>query len=312
LIVDVLALLNETNWRNSAQLEELLQEAFAAFYPDAGDPGFRPDAVDFFSTLKSYMEICAGFAGGFKDAPDLYRKLKFAIAHLLVQRLRDCDARLRTPHAYLDRVVQRGNVVITSNWDFAIERYAQLHSVPIRYSGTRKNELVVLKLHGSIDWTLGQHMKSHPDEDYSILGEQLFGHHYRQALPAPGVDREDVVFRIHALEHWNQAWSRLSSRTEEPYMITMARGKAGDLGPVEQVWRDAYGAVGRAKSLEIVGYSMPDDDTEIRTLLRSGVERGDGPDEIVVRNPSPDVHDRVRRYLERGSARSDYLPVNAA
>ena len=69
-------------------------------------------------------------------------------------------------------------------------------------------------------------------------------------------------------------------------MITMARGKAGDLGPLRDVWRDAYGAVSRAQRLEIVGYSMPPDDIEIRTLLRAGVLRGrDDLDELWFATP---------------------------
>jgi hypothetical protein len=91
-------------------------------------------------------------------------------------------------------------------------------------------------------------------------------------------------------------------------MVTMARGKTGDLGPLRGVWRDAYGAISRAMRLEIVGYSMPPDDIEIRTLLRAGVQRGDDLDEVVVRNPAPEVHVRVRQYLDR-SVQSDYRGV---
>jgi hypothetical protein len=93
-------------------------------------------------------------------------------------------------------------------------------------------------------------------------------------------------------------------------MVTMARGKAGGLGPLRDVWRDAYGAMSRARRLEVVGYSMPPDDIEIRTLLRPGVQRGDPLDEIVVRNPAPDVHIRVRQFLDRDLV-SEYRGITA-
>jgi hypothetical protein len=35
-----------------------------------------------------------------------------------------------------------------------------------------------------------------------------------------------------------------------------------------------------------------------------------GPGQIVVRNPAPDIHVRVRRFLRRAVS-SDYLPVDA-
>ena len=91
-------------------------------------------------------------------------------------------------------------------------------------------------------------------------------------------------------------------------MVTMATGKYDDLGPLREVWRDAYRALSRARSVEIVGYSMPADDVEIRTILRTGIQRGAKPPSIVVRNPAPDVHYRVRAYLQR-AARSDYMPI---
>ncbi len=45
-------------------------------------------------------------------------------------------------------------------------------------------------------------------------------------------------------------------------------------------------------------------------MLRAAVRRGEGPEEIVVRNPAPDVHARFRRFLRR-EVQSNYLPVDA-
>jgi hypothetical protein len=144
-----------------------------------------------------------------------------------------------------------------------------------------------------------------------MLNEQAFGpNNYKPTLPSSKTERNACVIRTRALEDWGQAWSRISSRTEEPYVVTMARGKSGELGPLLDIWREAYEALSRAKRLEIVGYSLPDDDIEIRTLLRAAVRRGSGPSKIVVRNPAPDVHVRVRRFLRR-AVESDYLPVDA-
>jgi hypothetical protein len=93
-------------------------------------------------------------------------------------------------------------------------------------------------------------------------------------------------------------------------MVTMVTGKSDDLGPLREIWRDAYRALSRASTLEIVGYSMPGDDVEIRTILRTGIQRGPQNPRVVVKNPAPDVHHRVRAYLLR-TAKSDYLPIAA-
>lgn len=94
LLDGVLELAREKKrWGTSEKLPARLETAFTFFYPDAVHAGFRPDVVDFFSALRTYVDIGTGFAGGFKDAPDLYRSLKFAIAHLLIEisRCSACD-----------------------------------------------------------------------------------------------------------------------------------------------------------------------------------------------------------------------------
>jgi len=290
-------------------LAQRLDKAFRFFYPDAVNAGYRPDVVDFFSALRTYLDVGAGLPGGFADAPHLYRSLKSAIAHLLILKLRTCDKTLKASHAYLERIVQPGNFIITSNWDLLIERYAQLHGVPLRHSGSGgPEELVLLKLHGSIDWCLGRHMTRSGLGNYAMLNERLFGARpYRFALPSKAA-RRDVAIRIRASEKWSSALSMVRSRASVPHMATMAHGKTGELGPLRPLWRDAYGAISRAAQLEIVGYSMPPDDIEIRTLLRAGVERGDDLKKVTVRNPTPDVHDRIRRYLDR-NVTSDYRGV---
>jgi hypothetical protein len=183
LITDVKRELDWESWRHSAGLGDDLIAAFEAFYPDGGDTGFTPDAVDFFSVLHSYVEVCAGFPGSLPETADFFRRLKFGIANLLIKRLKEADPHLEAGSDYLDEVVQPGNIVVTSNWDFGIEHYARLHGVPVRWRGrgTRTGELVVLKLHGAIDWTLGSEARigRFGALEFSPLSEQAFGPGYR-------------------------------------------------------------------------------------------------------------------------------------
>jgi hypothetical protein len=57
-----------------------------------------------------------------------------------------------------------------------MEKYADLHGVPVRLSGTGDDdELVVLKLHGSLGWCLGRHMRrAGTTYNYARLTERLF------------------------------------------------------------------------------------------------------------------------------------------
>lgn len=312
LITGVLELAKrKTTWGITASLPQRLEEAFRFFYPDAELPGFQPNVVDFFSTLRTFIDIGTQFPGtGLEDPAGLFRLLRLAIAHLLVDETRGIDAQRLLQHEYIQDMVQAGNIIITSNWDPLIERFAQLADVPLRLSGEElQSGVLLLKLHGSVDWTLREHGKrAFTTDNYASLRERLFhpGRPYRLAVPK----RPDDIIRVRALESWTQAWRLIKSSTSEPHIVTMVRGKAGDLGPLEAVWRDAYAALSRAASLEIVGYSMPTDDTEIRTLLRAGIRRGGQNPEVSVRNPSPEVHDRVRSLLGRDAGGS-YLPINS-
>jgi hypothetical protein len=294
-------------WSQTERLPNRIDAAAKFFYPDAENKGYRPDVVDFFSALRTYIDVGSGLSGGFKDAPELFRALKFAIAQLLLDATRDIDARLEAGHPFLNQIVRPGNVVVTSNWDLVLERYAALHDVPTRLTGYDPSEFVILKLHGSIDWcTAGRRARRYTDSSYAALTEQLFATSPRR-LRVP--QARDTVIRIRALEDWARVWSTISSRANDLHMVTMARGKSGDLGPLQAVWRDAYGALSRARRLEIVGYSLPDDDIEIRTLLRASILRGSGPTTFITRNPAPDVHERVWRFLSR-DARPDYQGIS--
>src|SRR6476620_6549513 len=55
-------------WGQTEQLPTRIASAFAYFYPDAENQGYRPDVVDFFSALRTYIDVGSGLSGGFLDA----------------------------------------------------------------------------------------------------------------------------------------------------------------------------------------------------------------------------------------------------
>jgi hypothetical protein len=303
---------NAGAWLKEDGLPDQLAAAFDFFYPDAHHEGFQPDVVNFFSTLRTYLDIGAGLAGtGLKNAPEMYRLLKRGTACLLVDRLRNVGSQRLRDHEYLDEMVQPGHIIITSNWDLLVETFCRAKGLPLRRASINRKfdegEVTLLKLHGSIDWCqVSAREAGYGDEEFAALRELQFASPYRMALPTD----QDSIVRIREAP-LNQAWQKIKSRSAEPYLVTMATGKSDDLGPLRDVWRDAYRALSWARHIEVVGYSMPPDDVEIRTLLRTGIRRGNSTPTVHVVNPAPDVHVRVRTYLLR-TARSSYLPVPPA
>jgi len=93
-------------------------------------------------------------------------------------------------------------------------------------------------------------------------------------------------------------------------MATMARSKGAPITVLENVWDDAYWALSRASRLDVVGYSFPEEDLELRTLLRAssrqaGHARLDRALRLTICNPSPDAHERARGFLG-SQIRSDF------
>lgn len=290
-----------------APTPESLRDAFAALYPDGRKKEFLPETVDFFSVLQAYIDIGApGLAGvRLKDANELRRDLKMAIVRLLIERHREAEAGSRlTGNAYLDKVVRAGSVVITTNWDLMIERYAAEKGIHVRRSGDPgESYLLLLKLHGSIDWTTWGTARHREDQDdFALLRE------FRMRLTPNGTTEDNEIVRVRAIENWSRSWQKLASRLTEPFLVTMYHGKGNELTSLSTIWGDAYNALSRAKEVNIVGYSLPADDLEIRTLLRAGLTRGQQKVKVVVKNPSPDVHGRVRQHIEV-NAESDYASV---
>jgi hypothetical protein len=286
-------------------LDQKLKDAYRFFYPEEATT-FVPDVVDFFSVLRAYEHVAGigesgqpKFAGGFKHT-GLLTELRLIVVRLLCDRLRQTQIPA-TGWPNVERMLKPGNVIITSDWDLCVEWYAFSRGIRLRLGGSPDDRtLVLIKLHGSLDWTESRFRKGSADGDYSVLHElQNTSRPYRIQL------RGAKMLRVHAVENLSKSWQFIKARTSRPHMIMMSQGKTVDMGPIKSTWDDAYAALCGAKEVRIVGYSMPLDDVEIRTLLRAGVSRGGRPAKVVVQNPEPGVHVRVRTYVSR-SAESDY------
>jgi hypothetical protein len=288
-------------------IEGRLRDAYRYFYPEEAE-AFVPSVVDFFSVLRAYEDVSGTaeggaprFRGGFRH-PGLLTELRLVVVRLLSERLRQIQIP-SSGWANVDAMLAPGNVVVTSNWDLFVEWYASVRGIRLRLGGEPSDRtLTLIKLHGSVDWTEWRFRKaSRPArKDYAVLREL-------QNSGGRGIQIRtgEPMLRIRAVENMSRAWQFIKARTSRPHMIMMSQGKTVDMSPIQSMWDDAYVAVCAADELQIVGYSLPDDDVEIRTLLRAGVSRGTTEPRVVVRNPEPGVHVRVRTYIAR-AAESDY------
>ncbi|MCA9847826.1 MAG: SIR2 family protein [Dehalococcoidia bacterium] len=286
-----------------------LLASYEHFYPidSTQSAGFQPAVVDYFSLLQSHIAVTipgdsSPLPGPPLENPEgLLRDLKWHITECLVAGVRSLDLSDTIPS--LEKLFDPGNVIITTNWDFLLEAYAIEQGHRFRYQRHQEhdNHATILKLHGSVDWTLSNSRKR-TDEDSRYAG---LGHLVGSGAYAFG---DQNVLRIRALEEPGRAWQRIKAGTTEPLLITMAPGKASELAPVRKLWNDAYWALSSARRIHFIGYSLPPDDIEIRALVLAGIQRGSKKVRAVsVQDPSPEVHNRFRSYI-RTDINDIYVP----
>jgi hypothetical protein len=214
-------------------LDRRLREAYAYFYPEEA-ASFVPDVVDFFSVLRAYEDVSGSgdggkprFPGGFQH-PGLLTELRLAVVRLLCDRVRQIEVP-DDGWPVLEEMLTPGNVVITSNWDLFVEKYASCRGIRLRLGGDLNDStLTLIKLHGSVDWTEQRFRKSKSRRDYSVLRE------LQNSNPPYTINavKPDEMLRIHAVENMSKSWQFIKARTRRPHMIMMAQGKTVDMEPI--------------------------------------------------------------------------------
>ncbi len=305
--------------RTQAAWARELASVIRILYPSGDAAGYLPSVADFFTALEVIALVHEGRPRLAIYPTPLLRNLRREVALGLLSETASATSDIDDwPHTGWMRHQRRPNVVITSNWDCLVE-FAALHADlrvylnwPRDRRGFRKrqlatDEVVILKLHGSVDWGFAgeRSVIARPvDQHYSSLGDPV-GERSRFGRGAHAVDSP---IRFRTLERTGPAALQLGFDT--PLMATMAVGKHAQIDALSSVWDDAYWALARANRISAIGYSFPSDDLEIRTLLRTTTrargQAGMAQDlSFLVCNPSPEAHDRARGFL--GSrVRSDF------
>lgn len=301
-----------TRWRRQ------LSEALKVLYPAGDSQGFRPTASDFFTALEVVAAVHADRARLPLDAPSLLADLRTEIA----RGLHGAIAKLtleNTLHGSWFASDDHPQVVITSNWDSLVEQAAASAGREVRYLWPvdaarrrrytlRRGTVVILKLHGSIDWGTDarRNVSATPIKRYYADLRTPIG---ASTKFRRGNKRSDLVLRFKSIEGVKDR-DGMAVGFDPPLMATMAVGKYDHIGALHDVWDDAYWCLSRASALDIIGYSFPADDLELRTLLRVTTRQAGKAGlakalDLGVSNPAPEAHERARGFLG-GPIRSEY------
>lgn len=144
--------------------------------------------------------------------------------------------------------IEKGDVVITYNWDTLIERALLSQHKNINFLKRDPDSIAILKLHGSLSWVEipeGTSLK-HPESVKSLQDRVVYTPDYTYynvwdtlnlppLIVPPGLSRRSIV---------NQLF--------------------------KNVWGEAFQSLANCDSLTFIGYSIPKDDIQARSLLSIG------------------------------------------
>jgi SIR2-like domain len=171
------------------------------------------------------------------------------------------------------------NTILSFNYDLTIEEALRKHGISFNYgfssSSVQRNDsghdekspLLLLKLHGSINW----------------------GVHYEKILDpktTPGSGEEHVIGMVDLgkLDLYSD-FGALSQASQEPLLIPPTWRKVA-FGALSKVWEKAVEALVTATRIIVVGYSMPVIDQHFKYLLAAGLQRNISLRDIIIANPA--------------------------
>ncbi len=136
--------------------------------------------------------------------------------------------------------------------------------------------------------------------------------HWNPSSPAPKPETVHL-YKLHGSLHfqWESEKSSRVTLKQRPYtkqngtprfrIIPPESNKAYDKGLFAGLWKGAATAIGRAKQIVVIGYSLPPTDMHATALFRTSIKEK-SLESLVVVNPDREARRRTRSVLQRGLA----------
>jgi hypothetical protein len=190
-----------------------------------------------------------------------------------------------------------GDFVISFNWDGLLE--AALHAVGNAYTYDRSDEnaITISKLHGSVNWHLGEPRRL--DDQPPVLRWQKldFG---------SGMMERSLYHTPDLLE--SRCWDRFRPLGEvDPYLVLPGYGKAFDVSANAPLWYKPEFIFAFTHDVYIIGLSLAHDDFFVRSFFLANLPyiedyTGVPGRKIFIINPAPAVHTDYEFVLRKGHA----------
>lgn len=283
-------------WGRASMLNDDL-DAYMEYRKDCDGISLTRETINFEEFL-GYLDIehYLGLRGKdtwSRDGNEGQVVVKTLIGETLTQRMPATD---KIPELYLEfaRRLKPGDHVLTFNYDILLERaldaigkayrlFPNRFKSVSRYSGivdSSKEEVVILKLHGSIDWfdkkryiDLEQSYKEQgePDPPSHIVFNSKERWHLSKLVDGPRYDNDPLsdMYRVGEIE---ELYKRHLMFLATPWMLAPSTNKIVYASPLSDFWNGLGASGGYNLGMAIIGYSLPFHDIYARQTLYSLVK----------------------------------------
>jgi len=272
---DVFTLLDQTiinkaychsySWHQLDNIRDTLRRSILLIFHDALE-NFKKTENDFYKCLAAYW-IKARIAAGRRGDP-------YSIISL------DWDALVEdSVYWCIDNAKCRKKVDIDFCCYSSPLDNSSPHTPSILQKAMGLYNIKLLKLHGSTNW--------------------LFCPNCNRMFT--GVGSKQNAWSMYAIErsciHCSNKDSKNKTPKLEPFFITPTYLKVFDNAHIQMIWHNAHTELAEADKIVFVGYSLPEADYHLRTLMKRAIRPGTPIDVVLTQNDKPTK--RTPRNLRR-------------
>lgn len=249
-------------------------------------------------TFLEYIEL-REYGGGERWSSQGSREklaLRFYLAKTLVKRT---PSPQRMPELYKSFAAQLhpGDIILSLNWDGLLE--AAIIAVGKKYTYDQFNdkEINISKLHGSVNWRLGE-ARTWNDRPETLNWSKL---DFRSGMMTESMYASSSLLNL-------GAWLRHSPLHEvNPYLVLPGYGKAFDVRANAPLWYKPEFAFAFTHDVYIIGLSLAHDDFFVRSFFLSNLPflqdySGVSGRKVFIINPAATARNEYEFVLSRGYA----------
>jgi hypothetical protein len=288
LLRESISALGREDSAKARQVHNLLTQLYPGF-----DEGYRtyPNIEDFLNLLETAKAVPSkGFIGSTPWSEDDLRSAKKITLKAVTDYLWTAvqkKNKLQCLRQFAERELKINDVLITFNWDVTFERVWEEDmngEIDYQYSkGGSSASIFLLKPHGSIDWFKNSDLpRDRKGTDLTELDEKISAFPYFDFRHHPGLFKK------------------------QPIIVPPVTAKEFNYPYLKETWQSVYKAVANATELQIIGYSLPEEDQYARLMLRLALRANNLavekkrklPLKVLVVNPDRSVMFSLSRLLE--------------